>query len=145
MKAKRTMRGRSALLCASAALLLATPHAGLAASSGYAQRPEVRAFIDRMSAEHGFSAPALRRLFAQVRHQPQVVAAMTRPVVSPPKYYEFAPRFLDPVWVEEGAEFWRGHAPTLDRAQQTFGVPSEIVVAIIGFETHYGRNTGRSP
>ncbi len=136
------MRGRSALLCASAALLLATPHAGLAASSGYAQRPEVRAFIDRMSAEHGFSARALRQLFAQARHQPQVVAAMNRPVVSPPKYFEFAPRFLGPARVDAGAEFWRTHAGALERAQRRFGVPPEIIVAILGVETYYGRNTG---
>ena len=136
------MRGRSALLCASAALLLAAPHAGLATSSGYAQRPEVRAFIDRMSAEHGFSARALRQLFAEARHQPQVVAAMNRPVVSPPKYYEFAPRFLEPARVDAGAEFWRTHAGALERAQRRFGVPPEIVVAILGVETYYGRNTG---
>ena len=136
------MRGRSALLCASAALLLAAPHGGLAASSGYAQRPEVRAFIDRMSAEHGFSARALRQLFAEARHQAQVVAAMNRPVVSPPKYYEFAPRFLDPARVDAGAEFWRTHAGALERAQRRFGVPPEIVVAILGVETYYGRNTG---
>ncbi len=136
------MRGRSALLCASAALLLAAPHAGLATSSGYVQRPEVRAFIDRMSAEHGFSARALRQLFAEARHQPQVVAAMNRPVVSPPKYYEFAPRFLDPARVDAGVEFWRTHAGALERAQRRFGVPPEIIVAILGVETYYGRNTG---
>src|SRR5206468_1356119 len=100
------------------------------------------AFIDRMSAEHGFSARALRQLFAEARYQPQVVAAMTRPVVSPPKYYEFASRFLDPARIDAGAEFWRAHASPLERAQRKFGVPPEIVVAILGVETYYGRNTG---
>ena len=38
--------------------------------------------------------------------------------------------------------FWRAHAATLERAQNEFGVPAEIVVAIIGVETFYGRNTG---
>jgi membrane-bound lytic murein transglycosylase B len=139
---ERTACWRGAILRTGAALLLVLPGAAQAGSENYAQRPEVRAFIDQMSAEHSFSARALRHLFAQAQHQPQVVAAMNRPVVSPPKYHEFAPRFLDPARVDAGAEFWRGHAPTLDRAQQTFGVPPEIVVAILGVETHYGRNTG---
>jgi membrane-bound lytic murein transglycosylase B len=137
-----TKRWRSGLLCIGTALLLAAAGAAPAASESYAQRPEVRAFIERMSAEHGFSARALRRLFAQVRYQPQVVAAMTRPVVSPPKYYEFAARFLDPERIDAGAEFWRAHVDALGRAQRSFGVPPEVIVAILGVETYYGRNTG---
>ncbi len=137
----RTKRWRSALLWMGAALLVASG-AALPAPVHYAQRPEVLAFIDRMSTEHGFSARALRHLFAEARYQPKVVAAMTRPVVSPPKYYEFAPRFLDPARVDAGAEFWRTHVDALERAQRRFGVPPEIVVAILGVETYYGRNTG---
>jgi membrane-bound lytic murein transglycosylase B len=38
--------------------------------------------------------------------------------------------------------FWRANAATLERAAREFGVPPEIVVAIIGVETEYGRNTG---
>jgi membrane-bound lytic murein transglycosylase B len=108
----------------------------------YARRPDVLAFVEHMHADHGFSAPALRRMFAKVRYQPQVIAAMTRPLVSPPPYDEFAARFLDPARVEAGAEFWREHAQALDRARLSFGVPPEIVVAILGVETYYGRNTG---
>ncbi len=34
------------------------------------------------------------------------------------------------------------NAATLARAQSEFGVPAEVIVAIIGVETFYGRNTG---
>ena len=34
-------------------------------------------------------------------------------------------------------------ARALERAERTYGVPAEIIVAIIGVETFYGRNTGR--
>src|SRR5438067_1461109 len=142
MKTRSMKRWRSGLPRMCAALLFVIASVALSAPVHYAQRPEVRAFIDRMSAEHGFSARALRQLFAEARYQPQVVAAMTRPVVSPPKYYEFASRFLDPARIDAGAEFWRAHASPLERAQQKFGVPPEIVVAILGVETYYGRNTG---
>jgi membrane-bound lytic murein transglycosylase B len=123
------------------ALWLGVPGAA-GAAAGYAERPDVLAFIEHMHDAHGFSAPALRRLFSQVRFQPQVVAAMTRPLVSPPAYDEFASRFLDPERVEAGIEFWRDHAEALDRARRIFAVPPEIIVAILGVETYYGRNTG---
>jgi membrane-bound lytic murein transglycosylase B len=39
--------------------------------------------------------------------------------------------------------FWQEHADTLKRAEETYGVPAEIIVAIIGVETRYGRIMGR--
>ena len=37
---------------------------------------------------------------------------------------------------------WKQYAAELARAEQEFGVPAEIIVAIMGVETVYGRNTG---
>jgi membrane-bound lytic murein transglycosylase B len=130
-----------ALVCA--VLLLVLAGAAWGAPPGYARRPDVLAFVDRMSAQHGFSASALRQLFAQARYEPQVIAAMTRPIASPPTYDDYAARFLQPERIDAGVEFWRSHAAALDRASADFGVPPEIVVAILGVETYYGRNTGR--
>ena len=85
---------------------------------------------------------ALSRVFAAARYQPKIVAAMQRPLVEPPKWYEYAPQFLSPARVEGGVAWWNGHAQELARAEATFGVPAEIVVAIVGVETFYGRFTG---
>ena len=112
------------------------------AASGYERRDDVRAFIDELVREHGFSRPTLRRWFADVRYQPKIVAAMQRPLLEPPKWYEYAPQFLSPARIDDGVAFWRAHDATLARAEAEFGVPAEIIVAIIGVETFYGRNTG---
>jgi membrane-bound lytic murein transglycosylase B len=129
------------LLLALAAAAFAAPRAA-EVPSNYAQRPDVRAFIAELVAAEGFDAYALRQLFAQARHQPKVVAAMSRPVLSPPQWYEYAPRFLDPAHIDAGVAFWREHSGALHRARDEFGVPPEVIVAIIGVETYYGRNTG---
>src|SRR5271169_3227205 len=131
-----------ALLFALAGVALAAP---AAAEGDYARRPEVRAFIAELAADEGFDAGALRRLFAQARYLPKVIAAISRPVVSPPKWYEYAPRFLDPARVDAGLVYWREHAATLARAEDEFGVPQTVIVAILGVETYYGRNLGRYP
>jgi len=111
-------------------------------SSGYAAREDVREFIDELAREHGFSRATLRRWFNDVRYQPKIVAAMQRPFVEPPKWYEYGPQFLTEARIGDGVAFWRAHAATLARAETEFGVPPEIIVAIIGVETFYGRNTG---
>jgi membrane-bound lytic murein transglycosylase B len=110
--------------------------------SDYAHRPEVRAFIAELVAGAGFDAHEMRRLFAQARYQPRVIAAISRPVLAPPKWYEYAPRFLEPERVDAGVAFWREHRDVLERARSEFGIPPEVIVAIIGVETYYGRNTG---
>jgi peptidoglycan lytic transglycosylase B len=112
------------------------------ATSMYASRADVRAFIREMVDEQAFDATQLRELFAQVQYLPKVVAAMSRPVTTPPKWYEYAPQFLSAARIAGGVDFWRQHQAVLARAEHDYGVPAEVVVAIIGVETFYGRNTG---
>ena len=111
-------------------------------ASGYERREDVRAFIEELVREHGFQKATLRRWFGDVRYQPKIVAAMQRPLLEPPKWYEYAPQFLSSARIDDGLAFWRAHDASLARAEAEFGVPAEIIVAILGVETFYGRNTG---
>jgi membrane-bound lytic murein transglycosylase B len=116
--------------------------AAVEAGSGYEKRSDVREFIAELVRDEHFSRATLVRWFRDVRYQPAIIDAMDRPLVAPPKWYEYAPRFLTPERVERGVAFWQAHATALSRAERDFGVPPEIVVAIIGVETFYGRNIG---
>lgn len=111
--------------------------------SGYAQRPEVREFIAAMTADHDFDAAALTRLFAQAQTQNSAIRAMSAPVTMPPKWFEYAPQFLSPERIAGGVAFRQAHRAVLERAEREFGVPSAVIVAIIGVETFYGRVSGR--
>ena len=91
MKARALTR---ALLMAMFAAVPGVMQAAGVPAEAYATRPDVRTFIAELVAKDGFDAVALRRLFAQVREQPKVVAAMSRPLLAPPKWYEYAPQFL---------------------------------------------------
>lgn len=136
--------GALLLACAPVAIVHAAPKAKRSAPTPtYADRADVRAFIEEMHSEHGFDRRQLRRIFAAARYQPQIVAAMQRPLLEPPKWYEYSPQFLSAQRIDAGVAFWRAHAAALERAEGDFGVPAEIIVAIIGVETFYGRNTGR--
>jgi len=132
-----------ALLClfAWAPPTLARPPAD-AKPAGYAARPDVRAFVAEMAAEHGFDRAALARTLGQARYQRAIVAAMDRPLLEPPKWYGYARSFLAPERVAAGANYWSAHRDDLARAEERYGVPAEIVVAILGIETYYGRNAG---
>ena len=136
----------ASLISVVAFLALALPAAARApadpAPASYATRADVRAFIDQLVAEHGFDRAALKRAFAQARYQRSIVAAMERPLLAPPKWYDYAPRFLSPARIEAGVAYWKAHEGELARAEVEFGVPAEIILGILGIETFYGRNTG---
>ena len=57
-------------------------------------------------------------------------------------WLEYRSRYLEDRRVQAGADFWRGNASALNHAAERFGVPPEVVVAIIGVETYWGRITG---
>ena len=113
-----------------------------AAAASYGDRADVQAFIDEMVSEQNYDRKALVRAFAAARYQPRIVEAMQRPLLEPPKWYEYAPPLVSQRRVEGGLAYWNAHAEELARAEERFGVPPEIIVAIIGIETTYGRNTG---
>lgn len=113
-----------------------------AATPSYAQRDDVRAYAAQVAAETGLPRRDVERWFAAARFQPKIVAAMDRPLLEPPKWFTYAPPFLAPERIEGGIRFWRDNADLLERAQSEFGVPAEIIVAIIGIETYYGRFSG---
>jgi peptidoglycan lytic transglycosylase B len=120
------------------ALIVPSP----AAAGTYAERADVRSFINEMVREQRYDRAALVRAFAAARFQPRIVEAMQRPLIEPPKWYDYAPQFLSQARIDGGLAYWNAHAQELARAEERFGVPPEIIVAIIGVETYYGRNTG---
>ncbi len=103
--------------------------------------PVVEAFIEDMVRKHQFDRGSLRRVFGRVQARPAVIQAISAPGTARP-WHEFRSRYIEPVRINAGVRFWNAHAATLARASREYGVPEEIIVATLGVETLYGRNTG---
>jgi len=95
-----------------------------------------------MAAKNGFDAAALTKLMGRARYRQDIVDAMRRPQEGKP-WSLYRPIFLTRARIEGGRDFWRSHADLLERAERDYGVPAEVIVAIIGVETGYGGNLGR--
>ena len=122
------------------ACALWTP-AGLANES-YAERPEVQAYIDELVQTHQFSRTALEGVFSQSTRQNRIIELMSRPAERRLVWHEYRKILVDEPRISQGVTFWRENRAALERAERTYGVPPEIIVAIIGVETRYGRVTG---
>ena len=101
-------------------------------------------FIDEMVAEHQFKPELLRRWLNKARLQPAILEAIARPAEAKP-WRDYRPIFLTPERIRGGAYFMRQFSRTLGRASDQYGVPPQIVTAIIGVETRYGKQSGNYP
>ena len=123
----------SAMLC----LFVLIP----AAARPISERPDVTAFIDEMVQEHHFNRRTLNAVFGDVETKQGILKAISRPAEAKP-WHAYRKIFVTGARVDGGAKFWRNNRQTLSVVQKHFGVPAEIIVAIIGVETRYGGNTG---
>ena len=118
------------------------PKPKAAQAQDYIQRSDVRAFAAEVAEESGLPKREVERWLAAAKFQPKIVALMDRPLLEPPKWFTYAPPFLSQERIDGGVRFWRDNEAALARAEANYGVPPQIIVAIIGVETFYGRYTG---
>jgi membrane-bound lytic murein transglycosylase B len=105
---------------------------------------DVRQFLDQIAVRDGFDRTALDQLMAQVRYVDSAAQLMKPgPPGKPKNWQAYRSRFIEPVRIDGGVQFWNDNAAALERAENEYGIPAEIIVGIIGVETVYGRNTGR--
>jgi membrane-bound lytic murein transglycosylase B len=115
---------------------------GGAATNDYLSRDDVQAFMDNMHTKHGMPEQQLRDYFTQAVSQERILELMRKPAEGK-AWAEYRPIFLTEKRIQAGVAFWDKHETQLQRAVKQYGVPAEIIVAIIGVETFYGTRMGR--
>ena len=109
----------------------------------YGAREDVLRFADEAAQKHGLEAQAIRQALAQARFVPSVARLIMPPPAGTAKNWAaYRARFVEPVRLRAGVEFWNANRRWLEQAEATYGVPAEIVVGIIGVETLYGVHLG---
>jgi membrane-bound lytic murein transglycosylase B len=104
-------------------------------------RPEVRAFVDEMSATHGFTRKEVESLLKQAETKQAILDAISRPAERVIPWHEYRDRFLTEKRIQQGADFWLAHGERLKAIDDER--LAAAVVGILGVETSFGRITGR--
>lgn len=109
----------------------------------YAEREDVQAFIDEMATQHDYDRATLDALFRVTQPIASVLKAI-RPPTNPGirSWRTYRSRFVEPIRIAAGKKFMQRYANELAAAEARFGVPKEIIAAIIGVETIYGTHMG---
>lgn len=126
-------------LLALCALFVATTPA---IAGDYSDNPDLQAVVDELAREYGIDRDATRALLGSATRKQAILDAIARPAEKALSWAEYRPRFVEDKRIQQGLEFWATYAAALARAEKTYGVEQEFIVAIIGVETRFGRNKG---
>jgi len=106
-----------------------------------AEHPGTDEFVARAYAEFGLPEDQVRTLLAEAEYKQSIVDAISRPAEGKP-WHEYRKIFLTNRRISQGIEFWKENRALIAEAAGKYGVDEAVIVAIIGVETSYGRNTG---
>ena len=120
--------------------------ASSARESSYLARPDVQRFASQTAQQKNIPLATVQDLLSQANRLPVAIRLMTPPEpgqpVQPKNWATYRAKFVEPIRIKAGKAFMQEHQTVLLQAQQRFGVPANIIAAIIGVETLYGQHMG---
>jgi membrane-bound lytic murein transglycosylase B len=118
-------------------------------SGGYTpttRRAAIQRFGIELAATRKLSEPAVLALLADARYSETVIRIVSPPVAGQPRaprsWKQYRGRFVEPIRINQGRAFMEQYSTELNRASERYGVPANVIAAIIGVETLYGRSQG---
>lgn len=104
-------------------------------------KQKVDAFIQMMVKQHHFDQKKLESIFSRLQKNYRVINFMRKPYEAKP-WYQYQKIFVTQSRVDNGVKFWRNYRTVLANVSQQTGVPPQLIVAIIGVESRYGKQKG---
>lgn len=97
--------------------------------------------FQELKTDQVFTQAELEEIFAGVSIKKRVLELMDKQWEAKP-YYQYYPLFITKPNIDTGKAMLAKYKDILDRVEREIGVDREIVVAIWGIETRYGKNQG---
>ncbi|MGB4497717.1 MAG: lytic murein transglycosylase B [Methylococcaceae bacterium] len=101
----------------------------------------VKNFVQKMATKHHFNEYELTQLLQSAVIKDDILKRIASPSEGMP-WHKYRKIFLTETRIENGVKFWRENAEALEGISVKTGVAPEIIIAIIGVETGYGKNMG---
>lgn len=128
-------------ICLSVFTLLSSLILPSYADQALLQQNNARVFIDQLVKKDQFKREELISALKNAQYQARIIELMERPYEKK-DWDVYRDLFLTQDRIQEGLAFWKANQATLSQVEKQYGVPAEIIVAILGVETRYGRKQG---
>lgn len=108
-----------------------------------ALKPDIQAYAKEVAASRDIPLTTVTRLLRQAQYNAKAAELMSPSTTRiRPSWVTYRKRNVEPVRLKKGTRFWQQHDTLLEKAEEQYGVPAAIIVAIIGIETIFGDYTG---
>ena len=104
--------------------------------------PRLISAIHELVSENGMDQKKIYAWLNDAMIDYDVIRLIATPFERVP-WYRYRERFITPTSIRSGTRFFSRNLKVLEKAENEFGVPAEIIVAIIGIETRYGTVVGQ--
>ena len=110
--------------------------------SSYLEHPESKALIDELVIEHEFEKSFVEDVLSNAVRQQTIIDSISKPAEFTWTWDRYKNLFIEEKRIANGKIFIKNNLKTLERAEREFGVPKEVITAILGVETRYGKIQG---
>lgn len=102
---------------------------------------EAQKFIKTMVDDYKFRKQDLVKLFKEAKYQSKIIDSMDMPYEKK-SWDVYKKLFLTQNRLDGGVEFYQRNKAAFQEVEQKYGVPSDVILAILGIETIYGKRQG---
>ena len=115
----------------------------LSTFADYSMHKDSKAVIDELVNEYGFEESYVIDVLKNAKKRNEMLVSVANPAEKTKTWDDYKAIFIKKKRIRDGKKFINDNLQTLERAQEEFGVPKEVITAILGVETDYGRVMGK--
>ena len=123
-------------------IILITLSISLFIEGDYLVHPKSQALIDELVTNHGFEQSFVEDVLSNAVRQQKIIDSISKPAEFTWTWDRYKKLFIEDKRIANGKYFIKNNLQTLERAEKEFGVPKEVITAILGVETRYGKIQG---
>ena len=109
----------------------------------YSMHKDSKAVIDELVNEYGFEESYVIDVLKNAKKRNEMLVSVANPAEKTKTWDDYKAIFIKKKRIRDGKKFINDNLQTLKRAEKEFGVPKEVITAILGVETDYGRVMGK--
>jgi len=108
----------------------------------YSNHNKSKDVIDELVSEHGFLESYVIEVLKNAKRRDEMLRSVAKPAEKTKTWDDYKAIFIKNKRIRDGKKFLNENIDTLERAEKDFGVPREVITAILGVETNFGSNKG---
>jgi len=108
----------------------------------YSTHKDSQMLIDELVNEYGFEEAYVIEVLQNAKRRDEMLKKVANPAEKTKTWDDYKAIFIKKKRITDGKKFIKENINTLERAEAEFGVPKEIITAILGVETNFGGNMG---